>query len=153
LTHLGKLSWARTIADPDTRKILLPALEGAARDVAAMHTAGVIHGDLHTANMMYQNGSHIVGDVERSVVNAQGIQLRVGEAKDIHRLGITLLLQQGFLGDRSPSFRAGALNDHLYQPYLEVRGQNGMPSEEMVAAWDDGTRTNQIFPPRRFGIE
>jgi hypothetical protein len=151
LSHLGQLNWARSIADRQTSRTLLPTLESAAADVAAMHEAGIVHGDLHAANMMYQGGGHIIGDVEGAQINAKGAPRQKGEARDVHRFGASLLIEYGFLGDRSPAFRAAALHDHLYAPYAEGRVDMPVTPRTMLNAWDQAATTRRMSPPARFG--
>ena len=147
LRNWGQLTWARTIADRETNKLLLPALEQGGRDIAGVHNAGVTHGDLHPGNVMYRDDDFIVGDVESSNVNVSGIHRTRGAARDLHRLGASLAVQHGFLGDRSPSFRAGALRDHLLAPYSEV-GTTPLDQQQIVEGWTNAVSTGRISHPR-----
>lgn len=152
LTHLGQLNWARTIADPQTTKTLLPRLESAAQDVASLHNAGIVHRDLHPGNMMYQNGDFIAGDVEGAEIDTIGKQRTKGEASDLYKLGASLLLRQGFLGDRSSAFRAAALGDHLYEPYAEERTTDpAVSARDMREAWDYAVINRRLKPPSDLG--
>lgn len=149
LMSLAQVNWARTIADRRTQTDLLPRLERAGQDAAFLHMKGVIHNDFHSGNVTYRNGSEFVAtDLERASVNVRTrAHLESGAQGDVYRLGATLLVNRGFLGDRSALFRAAALNEHLTMPYIEASKVEVDP-DRLVKDWANAAQTGRILQKR-----
>lgn len=150
--HLGMVDWHVDIASRRLHSVIKPTINRAASTAAEWHSKGVTHGDMGVKNVMYSTAGHSVfGDAERSQFHSKPDRHRLAADRDIQRLGKTMFYR-GLLSDRSPTYRAGFLDDNLIGPYLEaVRGDrfDQSPDQRRAAIteyWVQVIRQNKPKP-------
>ena len=120
IRHMGQMSWNASIASPNLKDIITPAVEQASRTLAAWHSAQLYNGDAQVKNLAFdRQGESVYIDAERAQFNPPAGEDMIMGSKDLEMFGLTALAR-GLLADRSASFRAGYLNEHLLDPYFDV---------------------------------
>lgn len=120
LRHLGQVDWCTTVASNRIGSELAPTLHAVGRFAGDLHGAGIVHGDLKPKNAVFDNtGKPVAVDLEKALRDRSAANHAHGSDEDLRLFGSNVL-GQGLLHDRSPSFRAGFLRDHLIQPAYDA---------------------------------
>lgn len=119
LRTLADLNWRRSVADRANPE-LARNLGLGARNLAELHSHGVSHCDYRTKNAgLGPDDEPVYFDLEKSQMRGWGRGPHVETTNDLLLLGGSVV-SKGFLYDRSPSYRAGALRVGLVDPYMEL---------------------------------
>lgn len=121
LRNLGQNNWDVNVASRHLKGIVVPTLATVASTFADWNNAGIFHGDGQPKNLVYdkRTGNPVFADAERTQFNPSGNKSVLLGDRDLSLFGINAL-SRGLLDDRSAKYRAGFLNAHLLEPYMDA---------------------------------
>lgn len=154
LRTLSGINWARGIADRSTHTKLIPQLEKTSQDIGSMHEDyGIFHGDLRVRNIAYTELNSGITPIDLEGANIfYRAKSSIPDSKsgiDLTTFGASLLVEHGFIGDRTPVFRAAALTEYILLPYTNRRQGVDIDAERLRSTWEHAARTNCL--PKRNG--
>ncbi len=151
LTALNGLTLRIAHNDRHELKPLRVRTARSAQAAAEMHNKHATHGDYKVKNSFEgPNGETVFGDLENAMVGQRGRGDAVRRAADIYELGASLA-RGGYLYNKSPSYRAGAIGELVIGSYVNALDTSLDSQLDLVEAAIDYTiRTNRMEPFGRF---
>ena len=151
LTPLNKLRLRVAHNERSAREEISKRVARSAVSAAVMHNLDATHGDFKTKNNFEGPRQEVVfGDLENAIVGKRGKGDSNRRAADVYELGASLM-NSGYLYNRSPSYRSGAVGEIIIGPYIDALDNKHQTNIDLVEAAIDYTiRNNRIEPFGRF---
>jgi len=118
LYHLGQTDWAVSAESRSLKSVVEPALEVAARSIAARHQRGLVKLDCTVKNIVLESyGADVLADAEAVLVDVPSEHRSKHGNQDLRNLGCSAL-HRGLLSEKPPEYRIGFLTENFLEPYF-----------------------------------